>query len=155
MWLWLVTVVIAALALYAIWGREWLKRQPWAQGFFAWIEPFEITLFKKSGTLLLARLKMATGGLLTLLTQLGTIDITPLMPLIDDKWEGLVKLAFNMLPLLITLVGWVDQNQRYTNTKPVELVALPDAVAANMPDVVEAETAKVKAVAAVKQNGVV
>ena len=45
----LVLALIVALAfLYALVLRPWLKKQPWAEGFFTAIEPFEIALFKKS-----------------------------------------------------------------------------------------------------------
>lgn len=151
MWLWVLVFVVAIITGYALFGRAWLKNQPWAQGFFAAIEPLEIWLWSKSETILWARLKMFVGILLTVLTQAGQIDLTPLMPFVPDEWEPMVKLAFNMLPLAITVVGMVDEKLRRETKTPLPIVALPDAVAAKIPEVVKAEEAKVEAVAAVAE----
>lgn len=153
----IVSVVVLGLALgiYAAWGREWLKSKPWAAGFFAAIEPLELALYKKSETILFARIKILSGLLLTLLTQLGTIDLTPLMPIIPDKHRGLVQILFNMLPMAVTLVGFMDERLRNTTTKPLELVALPDnkPLPPAVADAVAiAEQAKIEAVAEVKAS---
>lgn len=144
-------IIVAILLWYAFHGREWLKRQPWAQGFFAWIEPIEIVLFRKSETILFARMKILSGLILTLLTQIGSIDLTPLMPLVPDKYEPLVRGAFNLMPLIITIMGWMDESLRKTTTKPLELVAVPEAKMT--PEAVEAiavaDLAKAEAVAVV------
>lgn len=149
----ILAVLTALLLLYAVWGREWLKSKAWAQGFFAFVEPIEIALFKKSETILFARLKIAAGLLLTLLTQLGTIDLTPLMPFVPDQYEGIVRTAFNMLPLVITAIGWMDESLRNKTTKPLELVAIPEAKIT--PELAEtiavADDAKAMAVAAVAE----
>src|SRR5690349_17715751 len=94
------SVVIAIAMLWALWGRSWLKSQEWAWSiaFFAWIEPVEIALWKNSKVIFIARLKMLTGLLLTLGTQIGQIDITPLMPFVPDGWEGSVQVLWNMIP---------------------------------------------------------
>lgn len=152
----IVLAIIASLIIwYALQGRAWLKARPWAQGFFAFIEPIEIALFRKSETILFARLKMLTGLVLTLLTQIGSIDLTPIMPFVPDGYEPIVRVAFNLLPLIITLVGWMDESLRKTTTKPIELVAVPDKVVAETPALAEAvamaEVAKFEAVAEVKQ----
>lgn len=62
MWLAAILLVdfVVLIIIYAMWGRAWLKRQPWSQGFFDWIEPIELVLFKKSETILFARLKIMT-----------------------------------------------------------------------------------------------
>jgi hypothetical protein len=152
----IVLAVITGLILwYALHGREWLKAKSWAQGFFAFVEPIEIFLFKKSETILFARLKMLTGLLLMVLSQIGTIDLTPFMPFVPDQWEPYVRAVFNLLPLIITAVGWMDESLRKTTTKPLELVAVPDKVVAETPKLAEAvamaDATKVEAVAAVAE----
>lgn len=147
-------LVVAVLLLYALWGRDWLKRQPWAAGFFALVEPVELLLFKKSETILFARSLTVLGGILTFLTQLGQIDITPLMPFVPEKYHGLVQFGWNLLPLTITGLGMIVERLRNQTTKPLELVAVPEA--ATPPEVKEAieiaEIAKVQAVEAVKEK---
>lgn len=151
----ILAVITALLLWYALQGRDWLKAKPWAQGFFAWVEPVEILLFKKSETILFARLKMLTGILLTFLTQIGTIDLTPWMPFVPEKYQPAVNAAVNAAPLMLTLVGWADERLRKTTTKPIELVAVPDQVVAENPQVANAvaaaEAVKFEAVATVKQ----
>lgn len=145
-------VITVVILWYALQGRDWLKSKSWAQKFFAFVEPIEIVLFKKSETILFARLKILSGLVLTLLTQIGTIDLTPLMPFVPDKYESAVRVAFNLLPLLITAVGWMDESLRNKTTKPLELVSVPEAkITAETADAIAiAEQAKVEAVAAVK-----
>lgn len=144
------------MLVYALWGRDWLKKQSFAQGFFAWVEPIEIALFRKSPTILFARIKMLGGVILTLMTQLGEIDITPLMPLVPEKWQGVVRVSFNMLPMILTFMGTMDEKQRNATTLPIEVVAVPDKVIAENPVVAEAVAtavvAKETAVAAVAEQ---
>lgn len=146
-------VITALLLLYAIKGRAWLKSKPWAQPFFAWIEPYEIFLFKKSETILFARLLSGLGGILTVLTQLKEIDLSPFTPFVPEKYQPFVNIAVNCVPLLISAVGWMVEKLRSTVSKPLELVALPDKVVAENPKVAEAvamaEATKTEAVAAV------
>jgi hypothetical protein len=148
-------LLIVFLIWYAVSGRTWLKSKSWAQGFFAWIEPIEIVLYKKSETILLARAKVFVGVLLTVLTYLGTIDLTPLMPFVPDKYEALVKALFNLLPLSVSLLGLIDEKLRNQTTLPVELVAVSDAKAS--PRVKEAialaDSTKAEAVEVVKAGG--
>lgn len=127
-----ILIFVSVLAVYVLWGRQWLKQQTWAQGFFAAIEPVEILLWSKSETILWARAKQLTGLLLTWLTFTGTIDLTPLMPFIPDQYEWYVTSAFNLLPMLITVVGSIDVKLRQDTTKPIEQVAQPDAVPGNV-----------------------
>jgi hypothetical protein len=145
-------VVTGLLLVYALWGREWLKSKPWAEGFFAWVEPIEITLFKKSETILFARLLSGLGGVLTILTQLGSIDISPILPLVPDKYAGIVQTVYGFLPLLITGVGAIVEWLRNRTTKPIELVAVAekDITPAVATAIAVAEVAKVDAVAEVK-----
>lgn len=149
----ILALITALLLWYALQGRDWLKRQPWpwVQRFFAWVEPIEILLFRKSETLLFARLKMLTGFLLTYLTHAGDIDLSPWMPFVPEKYQPYVNFAVNSIPIALVLVGWADERLRKTTTKPIELVAVPDKVVAASPALQEAvamaDATKVEAVA--------
>jgi hypothetical protein len=153
MFLVVAAVIVAVVLWYALVGRPWLKSKSWAQGFFAAVEPIEIALYKKSETILWARLKMLIGATLAFLTTMGSIDVTPIMPLVPDAYQAAVHTAINLLPLLITVVGMVDEKLRNTTTKPLELVAVPDK--AVPPAVVialaRADIAKAAAVVAVAE----
>lgn len=129
--------LVVFIIVWVTYGRDWVATTQRGARFLAWIEPFEIALYKKSNTILWARFKMLTGALLTLMTQMGEIDITPLLPLLSEKWRGPVQVGFNFLPLTITLMGMIDEQQRNNTTKPVEIVALPNAVLAE-PEVAQA-----------------
>lgn len=139
-----IAVVVALALVWSLWMRNWLKAQDWgwSNAFFAWIEPIEIKLWHNSKTIFIARLKIVTGLLLTLGTQLGAVDISPLMPLVPDAWEPIVRLVWNLLPLTLTLLGWLDERLRKETTMPLEVVALPE----QKPPEVAAAIAKVEAV---------
>jgi hypothetical protein len=136
-----IAIIIAFLLVYILWVRDWLKKQSWAQGFFAFVEPIELLLYKKSETILFARSLTALGGVLTVLTQLGSIDITPIMP-------------WNLMPMLISGLGLIVEKLRNSTTKPLELVAVPDS--GLTPEVkvaiAQADEAKEQAVAVVKDK---
>jgi hypothetical protein len=121
-------ILISIVALYVIWGRKWLKAKtwPWSMRFFELVEPIEIVLWKKSETILWARFKVLVGLILTALTFLGQIDLTPIMPFVPDAWEPTVKAVFNLIPLSITIIGMIDEKLRNGTSKPLELVAVPD-----------------------------
>lgn len=121
-----IAIVCALIAIWVLWLRPWMRDKEWAKGFFAAIEPIEIALWRKSETILWARLKMLVGVLLAVLTSLGGIDLTPIMPLVPDQYEGAIRVAFNLLPLAITAIGWIDEQLRKDTTKPLEIVALPE-----------------------------
>ena len=150
-----IAVLVAVLLWYAVQGREWLKSKTWASGFFAVVEPVEIALFRKSETILFARLKMLSGIALAALTMLGTIDLTPLMPFVPDQYEPIVRGAFNLLPLILTVIGWLDERLRNTTTKPIELVAVAerDISQPMLEAIVAADVAKEQAVAVVTERG--
>jgi len=131
-------VLSLALTWYALWGRAWLKTKSWAKPFFDLIEPLELVLFKKSETILFARMKMVTGLLLAFLTQIGTIDLTPIMPFVPEKYQSWVHAAFNLAPLMLSIVGWMDEKLRNRTTLPIEVVSVPDKVMAENPKVAEA-----------------
>lgn len=146
-------VLAASLLWYALVGREWLKTKPWAQGFFEWAEPIEIALFKKSETILFARLKVVTGFILTILTQIGAINLAPFMPFVPEKYQTWVTIAVNCIPMLLSIIGVIDEWLRNRTTKPIELVAVPEATAP--PEVkaaiAQADAAKAEAVAVVQE----
>lgn len=145
----IIGVLTAVITVYVVWLRKWLKTKSWAQGFFNLVEPIEIALYRKSETIFFARLKIAIGIILTALTSIGTIDLSPFMPLVPDKWEGYIRAAFGLLPLVISLMGWIDERLRIDTTKPIEFLALPPtALPATKAAVAEAEVAISVAVAA-------
>lgn len=153
-----IALIVAVILVYALWGRDWLKAKPWAAPFFEWIEPIEVRLFKKSQTILVARTLSILGPVLTLLTQLGTVDITPLMPFVPDEHQGLVQFVWNLLPLTITGLGMIVEKLRNNTTLPLEVVAVPSKVLAENETVAAAvasvEVAKEEAVAVVKEEKV-
>jgi len=146
---------VALLLWYAIHGREWLKTKPWAQGFFELVEPVEIVLFKKSETILFARLLSGLGVVLTMLQQFDGVDLTPILPFIPDAYKLYVTVAINSLPMLISGLGYIVERLRNRTTKPIELVSVPDKVVAESPKLTEAvamaDATKTEAVAAVAQ----
>lgn len=152
----ILAVITGLLLWYALQGRGWLKGKPWAQPFFAWVEPIEIVLFKKSETILFARLKVVVGAVLTLLTQIGSIDLTPLMPFVPEKYQPYVNFAINLVPLAISGMGLLDEKLRNATTKPIELVAIPEKVVAENPEIAEviavADMAKAEAVQIVAET---
>lgn len=147
-----ILLIVAALLVWALWGREWLKSRGWgwSNAFFAWAEPIEIKLWKNSKVIFIARLKMLTGLLLTAGAQAGQINIEPLMPFVPDAWEGAVRVAWNMIPMSLTLLGWMDEYLRKQTTEPLEITAAPEAVKAALPEVQQMQAAKAEAVAAVE-----
>lgn len=150
----ILSIITALLLWYALQGRDWLKSKSWAMPFFAWIEPIEIVLFKKSQTILFARLLSGLGVVLTMLQQFNGIDLTPILPFVPEKYQMALTVGVNMLPLLITAIGWMVEKLRNSTSKPLELVAVPDKVVAENPRVAEAvamaDATKAEAVAVAK-----
>lgn len=143
----IIAVVAALIAVYAVWLRPWLRKKTWAQGFMLAIEPYEITLYRKSETILWARLKQLVGVLLTVLTSVGAIDMAALMPFIPDRYQW----APALLPLLITVVGAIDEKLRSDVSKPIEVTELPQAKTPEVAAAVaKADAANVAAVVAVE-----
>jgi hypothetical protein len=155
----LVLALIVALAfLYALVLRPWLKKQSWSQGFFTAIEPFEIALFKKSETILVGRLLWVGGLIVTFYDGLAvfvhSLDLTPVTTRVFD-WLHIPPDMRNLsATAFIGLVGLIINRLRKTTTKPLELVAVPDAqvTPAAAQAIARAETAKDKAVDAVAQT---
>jgi hypothetical protein len=153
---WIIAAALLATLVYVM-IRPWLKEQPWASKFFTLVEPIEIALYKKSETILFARLKIVTGLLVTLLTQLGTVDLSMVTPLLPEKHRVWFQMVLSFAPLALTVVGLLDEKLRYTTTKPVELVALPEnkpLPPAVVEAVAAADVAKKEAVAVVKSEKV-
>lgn len=118
------TVIAVLVALYVVAGRPWMRTTGWGKSFLDWIEPMERVLWWKSETILWARLQMVSGLLLTALTQAGQIDITPLMPFVPDAYEPMLMFVWNLMPLTLTLMGWINEKLRKDTTKPLEIVAM-------------------------------
>lgn len=143
------TALVVFCVWYALKGRTWLKSTTWGQRFLTWIEPLEIFLFKKSETILFARAQQIVGLVLTGLTMLGTIDMTPFKALVSSR----VAWLFDMIPLAITVLGMINEYLRNRTTKPVEVVAAPAAISPQAQAVVAAaDDATAVAVAAVKDE---
>lgn len=141
-------VLTALVLLWVVWGRGWLKAQSWSVGFFALIEPVEIALWSKSETLLWSRFLPALMALSGFLTWLGAIDVSPLYVLLPEKYHPWLA----VLPFVtVGLLGIVNEILRWQTTKPVEIVAVPDAAPpALVAAITEAEVAKDNAVAEIK-----
>lgn len=149
-----ISIIVLLLVVYAVFIRKHLRKSenPWVKWWFELIEPIERRLYLKSESILMARLLMFVGTLSTFLAQVGTIDITPLMPLVPDNWEPYVRAAWNMLPMVVTVLGWMQEQLRKDTTKPIEVVALPAEVVKSDPVVAEAVAKVEEAVAVAKST---
>lgn len=127
----LLLLTAIALAIYVVWVRPWLRKRPWAAGYFKMIEPIEILFWNKSESILWARFLQLAGVLTTVLQFLGTIDVTPFISFIPEEYRP-------ALFLLITLSGFINEWLRKDTTKPLEIVALPE----NVPPEVEQAIAR-------------
>lgn len=139
--------ITAIVTLWTMWARPWLKRQSWAAGFFAWIEPIERGLWAKSETILWARFLQVTGLVTTVLGIFGTIDWTVITPLVPDTYQKFMPL----IPLILNLIGTVTEKLRRDTTEPLAVVSAPEAVKAALPEVAAMKDAKEAAVAAVEE----
>lgn len=118
-------VLTVLVALYAIWGRRWLKAKtwPWSIKFFQATEPAEIALWGKSETLLWTRFVSLVGILYAFLSWLGALDVSPFLILLPEKWRPWLTAA----PFAaVALGGLIGEILRRGTTKPLELVAVPD-----------------------------
>lgn len=149
-WLFALSLLTAFVILYVAMFRPWLRQKSWAEGFFRLIEPVELHLWRKSETILFARFKMLIGMLLSLLTSIGQINIEPILVFFHPEQQGKVRLALGLLPLAITIIGWVDEQLRKDTSKPLELVAVPENKPPEVAQaIMQADVAKVEAIAAV------
>lgn len=156
--LWFVLfAILAAIVWYALKGRAWLKSQTWTVNFFAWIEPLETALYKKSETILMGRLLWFGGLFVTaydgIATFASSLDLTPITTRLFDwlsipqDMRGLTVSAF------IGIIGLMINKLRAKVTKPLELVAASEAnmSTATAAAVAQADVAKDQAVQAVNE----
>lgn len=146
-----------AILWYALAGRAWLKRQPWAQGFFAAIEPFEIVLFQKSETILVSRL-LELGSLIVasydaIAVFVTSYDMTPVTTRLFDVLHIPADVRGIAMAGFIFVMARIMAFLRKRTTKPLEVVAVADkditpAVAQTL---AIAEATKQEAVAAVAE----
>lgn len=123
--LYLLGAVVLFVVAYTL-ARPWLKTKPWAARYFEVVEVAEIAIFKKSETILFARLKIVTGVALVLLTEAGHVDITPLLPFLKEEHRAWVASALSLLPLILSALGMVDEYLRKRTTQPLADVAAKD-----------------------------
>lgn len=118
---------LACVLWYAMWGRAWLKAQTWAQGWFAFIEPMETALYKKSETMLVGRLAWVSSLVVTAYDGVATfatgLDLTPITSRIlswaPEDMRGLIVAAS------VGAIGLMITRLRMRTTKPIELIAAP------------------------------
>lgn len=153
----LVLALLVALAfIYALILRPWLKKQAWAQGFFASIDTLESALFKKSETILVGRLLWIGGLFVTFYDGLATfvhsLDITPLTTRIFDWLQIPPDMRNLSATAFIGIIGLIINKLRKATTKPLELVAVPDAkvTPAAAAAIAQADAAKDQAVKVVQ-----
>lgn len=145
------------ILVYAVILRPWLKKQPWAQRFFASVDALELALFKKSETILVGRLLWVGGLIVTFYDGLAvfvhSLDITPLTTRIFNWLQIPPDMRNLTATAFIGVVGLIINSLRKATTKPLELVAVP--AQAFTPEVAQtmaaAEEAKQEAVQAVEQ----
>ena len=128
----LVLALIVALAfIYALVLRPWLKKQTWAQGFFASVDALESALFKKSETILVGRLLWIGGLFVTFYDGLAvfvhSLDITPLTTRIFDWLQVPPDMRNLSATAFIGIVGLLINRLRKSTTKPLDVVALPQS----------------------------
>lgn len=133
----LLAVITSLVALYVIWGRNWLKAKtwPWSKRFFEITEPIEILLWQKSETILWSRFLQLLGAVAAGLTWFGALDVTPIVMLVPEKYQPWLMAA----PFVaVTLAGIISELLRRSTSKPLEIVAVPD----NASPVIQAEVQK-------------
>jgi hypothetical protein len=149
--------VIGLILFYALVLRKWLVKQPWAQEFFAWIEPFEIALYKKSETVLVGRLVWFGGLIVTgydgFLAYFSSLNFEPLTTRVMDFLHIPPDMRGFTLSAFVTAIGLAIVRLRKTTTKPLELVSAPEAKMTFGAKLAmqDAETAKDEAVRAVTE----
>lgn len=153
-----VLLVIAGILLfYALVLRPWLKKQPWAQGFFAKIDTLELALFKKSETILAGRVLWLGSGIVTIYDSavvfFSNLDLTPITTRIFDAAHIPQDLRGLALSAFVTGIGLAIVSLRKKTTKPLELVAVADkdVTPAAAQALAKAEVAKEQAVQTVAE----
>lgn len=145
----LIFLVLTAIVVgYITFGRDLVKAQPW---FVRWVEPVEIALWRKSETLLKARFLMATGAVLSFLTQIGSLNLSPLLLFLPEEYRDTANAVLAIVPLLISAIGALDEYQRRNTSQPLPVVEIPTNAAPELKAVVatvEATNAQAVAVVA-------
>lgn len=150
-------IIAGILLFYALVLRPWLKKQTWAQRFFAWIEPVELALFKKSETVLAGRLLWLGSGVVTVYDAIGVfftnLDLTPIQTRIFDALHVPPDLRGLTLSAFVAAIGLMMVSLRKKTTKPLELVAVADkdVTPAAAQAIAQAEVAKEQAVQTVAE----
>jgi len=116
---WVFLFVLAIFVGWVLWGRNAMKRQPWAAGYFATIEPIERWLWDNSETILWSRFLIIIGLLPPIFDQLKVLGEGGLLEVIPEKYRPWLSLS-------ITLCGIVSEFLRRSTTKPLEIVSLPE-----------------------------
>jgi hypothetical protein len=123
-------IIAGILVLYALTIRPWLKKQPWAQGFFGKIEGIETALYKKSETVLVGRLVWLSGFIVSAYDATAefvkSLDLTPLTTRIFDALHIAPDLRPLTVSALLTGLGLAMVKLRKATTKPLEQVAAPE-----------------------------
>jgi len=123
-------IIVGVIVWYALQGRAWLKTKAWAQPFFAWIEPIEIALYKKSETILMGRLLWVGGLFVTAYDSaaafLPNLDLTPITTRIFDALHVANDLRALATSAFIASIGLVITWLRSKVTKPLDEVAKPE-----------------------------
>jgi hypothetical protein len=150
-------IIFIGLLLYAMLVREWLKKQLWARAFFAWGEPFEIAMFKKSETILAGQLVWLGGALVSGYDAIAVfatgLDLTPITTRVFDFARIPEDMRGLAGTIVFMLIGRMMIRLRKRTTKPIEVVAIaakdvtPQVAAA----LASADIAKDNAVAAVNE----
>lgn len=102
---WILMFVFLAIVLlfmvYVVFLKPWFKNKGWFQGFYAWIEPIEKTLWSKSRTLFFSRLYSLLGSILLVQStfEANGIDWVSLIPIPPEysKYLGPVMLVTGLL----------------------------------------------------------
>lgn len=125
-------IMLGVLTVLAIaWAtilRPWLRKKPWAQGFFAKIETAEILLYEKSEGIFWARWQQFLGIVLMLCGLFGGLDYTWLV-VFTPEW---VHPVLPLIPSILNVTGTIAERLRRDTTKPLEQVALPTVVPATV-----------------------
>lgn len=144
-------IFFSVVAIYAVVVRPWLRKKTWMQWFFAnpWVEWIEITLWRKSETIMVARAMQVIGIIGSVAGYLGGIDYSIFAPVVPEKWQPFLPL----LPVVFNGLGSMMAALRRDTTRPLDLVDVPQSVTGKVAAKLEnADAAMIEAVAEVKKE---
>lgn len=148
-WIIIASVFLVLILIWALFLRPWLKRHGYIQGFFSTVEPIERRLYKKSETILYARLNQIGGFLLIVLPAIGAFDPTPYMPFVPEKHRWWVQAVPGVA---VSVNGIVCEHLRRTSTKPLDQVAISDQAPPEVKEAIaQADAAKDNASIVIQQ----